>query len=263
MDTNYYLTPTEQKIVSVIDEALFIDKASLKETLPEVKDKNLDKCISSLIMKGELLRLKNGFYVASGKRGLDTTLIYKAAPQVYGGYIAFDTALKVHELLDYETFTIMVATPKRSGIIALGAYEVQYVSIGTRCRGQIIIDDIWVSDLEKTIFDCFYKPQHSGGYQNLTKALLQMKNFSWEKFGFYLNKMGTDPMRQRVGFIVSNILDRGSSEDVDAFLSRLKVSVRTPTRLAPSLMLKGKMDREWKVQDNLGPEVWRGGRYGF
>ncbi|MDG6224229.1 MAG: hypothetical protein QCI82_01815 [Candidatus Thermoplasmatota archaeon] len=256
MDTNYYLTPSEQRILNVIDNASFIEKKALSEHLYGMNDKNLDKGLTSLSRKGEIFRLKRGFYIRTGARGIDTTLILRAAPVAYGGYIAFDTALRIYDLLDYEPFTIMVSTPYHSGSIPICQYEIVYTSMGERCRGQVNQDGIWVSDLEKTFFDCFYRPDLSGGYQNISKAIAQVKDLSWKRFGSYLQRLGTDPLRQRVGYITSKVLASRIDDEIKEFLEGLKGSVKTPTRLLPSGPTGGKSNKEWKVQDNLGINVW-------
>jgi predicted transcriptional regulator of viral defense system len=258
MDMKYYLTPTEQIIMEVFRVAPILDKALLRGHLSRIRDKNLDKSLGSLVKRGELIRMKRGYYIWAKGKGLDTTLFMKAAPIVFGGYVAFDTALNIHGLLDYESFTIMIATPRRSGRLALGNYEIHCISMGDRCRGQIMKDGIWVSDLEKTFFDCFHRPDLAGGYQNITKALIQSENIYWNRFEYYLMKLGTDPMRQRVGYILSNILDVDSDRGLERMIDGLMKSVKTPTRLLPSGPLNGKLDDVWKVQDNLGKGVWTG-----
>ncbi len=256
MGLDYYLTPSEQIIMKRLSGAKAIDKAQIKDLLHDMNGSTIDNSLKSLVKKGALIRIKRGLYIPNEKGGMDLNDLLRISTMVYGGYVAFSTALKIHGLLDYEPFRIFVSTPKRSVSKYIGEFELRFVAMGNRCRGQTNINGVWVSDLEKTFFDCFFRPDLAGGYQNISKALILVQNIDWMRFSTYLDGFGTTPMKQRVGYIVSRTLIERTTEEVEEFLNRLREYVSVPTRLVPSGPLTGKMDSTWKVQDNLGKNVW-------
>lgn len=245
-------------ICASLEGAEMISTKDLIDIFPEMSEYSLRNLVSSLKNKGRLYRLKRGLYLVLHDQTMDSKVLMRSAPLVYPGYLAFSSALGVYGLLDYEPFTILISTVDRARIITVGEYELRYISMGHRSTGSIQKNGIWVSDLEKTIFDCFYKPQYAGGYQNITKALAQVKEIDWDRFLFYVDRYATKPLAQRMGYILEKCRDTFGLETPDHVLKELEDMVHVPARLMPSGLSKGNMDKKWKVLDNVGDEVYFG-----
>ena len=164
MDSFNYMSPQEQMIFHIISKSDIINSVDVIDLFPEEGPASIRNVLSSLNKKRYLHRLKRGTYAVTPDRTILMSDILKISTQIYNGYLAFSTALRIHNLLDYETFTIFIATRKRSRTIEVGEYDLRYVSLGKRATGMIMKDGLWVSDPEKTIFDCIYRPDLAGGF---------------------------------------------------------------------------------------------------
>ncbi|WP_456321319.1 type IV toxin-antitoxin system AbiEi family antitoxin domain-containing protein, partial [Palaeococcus sp. (in: euryarchaeotes)] len=109
---NYYLSRTEQELMSILKSADVLTIQEIKELFPELSEDMIKKVLSSLVKKGYLYRLKRGLYLVNEEPG--KPLIknpYQIALMLFPGYIAFSSALRLYGLIEYEPFTIFVATP--------------------------------------------------------------------------------------------------------------------------------------------------------
>jgi predicted transcriptional regulator of viral defense system len=258
MNKYYYTTPFEQTIMESIDGAKTISTHEIYDMFHDKKRLLLKNVISDLSIKGYLFRLKRGLYLVSQDRVMDPDMLIKVGTQIHSGYVAFSSALYLHKLLDYHPFTIFIATSKWSKKIEFGEYDMMFVAMGKRLAGLEVMGDIWVSDLEKTLFDCIYKPDKAGGYQNITKAFSQIEDLNWDRFESYLCQYGTDPMRQRAGYILDALSRKELIKVPNKIGHTLRKSVKGPTRLNPGGSGKGKFDPEWKILDNVGEKTYFG-----
>lgn len=253
MNEKYYLTPMEQEVLNTFEGRLLISMEEIQDLFNKKNSTTLRNLTSSLMKKGVLHQMKRGLYLSTPDGNIDGDDLIRVAPLIYTGYIAFSSALYLHSLLDYHPFTILVATVDRARKIEFETYEVRYISMGRRCTGQVLKDGIWVSGLEKTFFDCFRKPNLSGGYQNVTKALFQTKDLDWKRFGFFMERYGNDSLCQRVGYIL-DMMKRETGFDVDEeLLLQMSSKVKYITRLKNDKQ-KGTFKNDWKVIDNIGTE---------
>ena len=100
MMKNYYLTRTEQEVISVIKGADIVTVQEIKELFPELSDDMIKKVLSSLARKGYLYRLKRGIYLVNEEPG--RPLIknpYRIALTLFPGYVAFSSALRLYGLI--------------------------------------------------------------------------------------------------------------------------------------------------------------------
>ncbi|KUK04265.1 MAG: hypothetical protein XD62_0841 [Methanosarcinales archeaon 56_1174] len=264
MKKNYYLTKSEQLVFRVIENARIISTTELKDLFPELSEEMIYKVASSLERKGYLYRLKKGLYLVQKTPSKEPLIEnpYEIALSIFKGYIAFSSALRLYDLIEYEPFTIFVATPEKSGRVELNSYTVRAVSMGERAIGITFYRGVYISTKAKTFFDCFYKPQYAGGYETITKALFEVKNMDWDEFLSYFKKFASPSLCQRTGYILDLMrreLDFKVPENVLLFF---KGRVKTRTRLIPTAPSKGRFISAWKVTDNLGKERILGWAYG-
>lgn len=264
MKKNYYLTKTEQKIFNVIKHAKTVTAKEVTGLFPELNKEMIYKVLSSLKKKGYLYRIKNGLYLIQQIPTKEPIIEnpYKIALAIFPGYIAFSPALRLYNLIEYEPFTIFVATPRKSGKIEIGNYTIQAVALGKKATGITLYNGVYTSTLAKTFFDCFYKPQYCGGYETITKALYEAKNIDWREFLNYFEQFASSSLCQRTGYILELMnreLNFGIPKEVLGFF---KSRVKTKTKLVPTLPSRGKFIREWKLLDNLGKDKILGWAHG-
>jgi len=262
MMKNYYLSRTEQELMSILKSADVLTIQEIKELFPELSEDMIKKVLSSLVKKGYLYRLKRGLYLVNEEPG--KPLIknpYQIALMLFPGYIAFSSALRLYGLIEYEPFTIFVATPRKSGEKEIGEYTIKAIALGEKATGMTLKNGIYTSTLAKTFFDCFYKPQYCGGYSEVTKALYEAEKIDWDEFLSYFKRFASDSLCQRTGYILELVKNLGVDVP-EGVIEYLRGRVRVWTKLVPTLPSKGKGIEEWKLIDNLRKERILGWAYG-
>jgi predicted transcriptional regulator of viral defense system len=249
MRKKIYLSPGEQELFEIVKTMDFVTNKQLKKLFP--KTKALNNVIHRLIKKGYFYKPIREKYIICKDRKL-TIKPFETAQFLFNGYIAFSSALKIHGLLDYEPFTIFIATTNTSKTIQIGEYKFKAINIGRRAVGQTLKNNFYISTLEKTFFDCFFKPDICG-YETITKALFSA-NINWNKFTEYFRKFASNSLCQRTGYLLNTMKKETKLKIPEKTLNFFKSKIKTKTRLVPSLYRKSLYNKEWKVQDNIGKE---------
>ena len=265
MEKNYYLTGSEQNVYNSIKHAELITSDEVRELFPELSIGMLYKVLSSLEKKGYLYRLKRNLYLVQKRPGENPTIEnpYRIALALYSGYIGFSTALRQYDLIEYEPFTIFVITPEKSASVDIGNYTIQAVAMGKRAMGLTLHRGIYVSNVEKTFFDCFYKQQYSGGYETITKALYEKKSLKWDSFLGYFKMFASPSLCQRTGYVLDMMSKEMNFRIPNTVIVFFKKKIRGKTKLIPTSPSRGKFSAEWKVLDNLSGERMLGWYYGY
>lgn len=251
MTENYYLSPQEQHVLDIAKDTNTILTEDLIQAAEDIHPQTVRNVLSSLVNKGHLFRAKRGIYLRCeepSKPVIEDPA--KLALLLFKGYIAFASALQHWELLEYESFTVFVATRNKSGRREVGEYVFQAVAMGDRTRGMVYDNGIYVSSLEKTIFDCVYKPVHAGGYPLVARAIADSKP-NWKEVMRWFDLLGSQSLRQRGGYVLSK-----AGNAPRWLLDRLRSGAKRNIWLDPSGRRKGRLDREWSVMDNV--EGWDG-----
>jgi len=212
--------------------------------------------VQRLEAKGWLTPLGKGVYLRlpasaglKGKVYLEDP--FKVALTLFDGYLAFQSALKVHGLSEYEPFTVYVATRNKSETVhVLKQYEIKAITFRNRYTGYVKKDGYTVSTIAKTFFDCFFHPQYAGGYPEVLKSLDAFETMNWEEFLKYLRKFASDSLCQKIGYLLS-LLAKTKYKVPVKVLGYLKSRARVKAKLDPKLP-KGNLVREWQVYDNIG-----------
>ncbi len=247
MSKDYYMTWNEQRLMDIAEDADFIVAEDIIQAASDMPPQSVRNALSSLAGKGRLYRVKRGLYLRCEEPGKPVVEdVEKLATLVFKGYIAFAAALRHWGLLDYESFTVFVATRKKSGIRDVGEYRVQAVSMGDRAVGMIFHGEVHVSSLEKTVFDCLYKPQHSGGYPLVARAVSESEP-DWKEVAKWFELLGSRSLVQRAGYVLAR-----AGNAPDWLLRDFRSKAGTRVWLDPSGRRTGSYVREWKIMDNVG-----------
>lgn len=104
-----------------------------------------------------------------------------------------------------------------------------------------------ITDIEKTIVDCFDRPEYSGGYPEIIKAFSHA-DLNPRKLVKYCKATGNISLTKRLGYL-SELL---SKPDMGFFMD-YAMSVRNEryTPLVPGLQQKGKTNRKWHIIVNI------------
>lgn len=252
------LSHQEQKLYLYLES---IDKNTFKVSELNRKKIGLDAnylyvLLDRLEKKGWLKSVGKGVYLrlpastaVVGRAYLEDPL--DVAQKMFDGYIAFQSALKVHGLSEYEPFTIYVATKEKSQTLPLlQHYEVKAVKFGRRYFGFEKKGKYTVSTLAKTFFDCLYHPQYAGGYSEVLKSLHTAEKIDWKELELYLEKFGSSSMCQKIGYLLSTLEETEFANHQD-FVKYLRGRIKNKTKLDFS-QSGGTYNKEWMIIDNIG-----------
>jgi predicted transcriptional regulator of viral defense system len=181
---------------------------------------------------------------------------------IYPGYAGFTTALRYYHLIDYEPFTVYTVTYSKFAKIQLGQYELVFIGMGERSLWKPVHDGFWVSTLEKTLFDCFYKPQRVGGLSVVTQAIYEADGVDWKEFIRIIDLYASTPLCQRIGYILELVSEEIGKVVPRSVLVHLRRKVRYRTKLDVGSKAPSKYCSKWMVQDNVGRENILGWWYG-
>jgi len=177
---------------------------------------------------------------------------FAIALKLFHGYLAFQTALKVHSLSEYQSFTVFVATKQKSKTVKLAEqYEIKALALKKRFTGYMRKGSYIVSTVAKTFFDCFFHPQYAGGLNEVLKSLYSCDTMDWKEFLSYCKRLGSDSFCQKSGYLLE-LIERDTGFKVPrSVVGYLKSRVRTKTRLVPQVK-GGHLVKDWLVIDNVG-----------
>ena len=254
MKKKIYLTPGEQTLFSALSSRHIVDTGLLQELFPEILSISLNKTVANLVKKGYLHRVKKGIFTVSGRPFMNPEIQdpMQIGLMVCPGYIGFSSALRVYDLIPYESFTVFIVTKNRSRETTIGEYTLRCVAMGERCIGMTFYNGVYVSTLEKTFFDCFYKPQYSGGYAVITHALSLAPSIDWKKFCDFFSRESSS-LCQRTGYIL-DMFNKRKSIVPEIVIHFFRQRIKNNTRLAISDTGSGIYVRSWMLIDNIGIE---------
>jgi predicted transcriptional regulator of viral defense system len=245
----YLLLESEGKNVFTVKE--------LKGLKLPLKYGHLRVLLHRLEKKGWITSVRKGVYLRlpavaalEGKVYLEDPFI--VALKAFDGYLAFQSALRVHGLSEYQPFTIFIATKNKSETLRLlKQYEIRAIKLGERYVGYEKKNDYLVSSIAKTFFDCLYHPQYAGGYSEVLKSLYFCKEMVWNEFLSYFKKFASNSLCQKVGYLLSSLKDETGYKVPDSVIEYFQKRVRVKTRL-DSKRSGGKLSKDWLVIDNIG-----------
>jgi predicted transcriptional regulator of viral defense system len=128
--------------------------------------------------------------------------------------------------MDEYPSTVYVCTFKKS---ALKIYdkniEIKAVALGKRATGMVYLKNYFISSKGKTLYDCFYMPEYSGGYSNILAAIprLKLSRYDWKVFLFYIQKFGNGSLSRKIGFMLELLNSSVKSAVPQELLKELNV----------------------------------------
>ncbi len=254
MNKNNYLTREEQTLFSTMKKTDIIDNSFIKDLFPQYSSQKINKICHGLMKKGYLHPIKRGVYLIND-RASEKPMIkdpYQIASYLNKGYIGFSSALRLYDLTTYEPFTIFLVHPRKSRTKTIGNYVFKTVCMGRRATGATFYKNVYVSNREKTFFDCFFKPEYAGGYQEIINAFSNKFDFDWDLFLDYFLRFASNALFQRSGYILELLQDQDLISPPDYVLKTFKDHIGNTTRLLPSKSSKGTYIKQWKLLDNIG-----------
>jgi len=247
MDEKYYYGPVEQEILDLSSEAFPITTEAMVGAMESTSPQVVRNALSSLVEKGRLYRVQRGIYLRCDVPHKPTIEDPEALGlAIYKGYIGFATALDHWGLIEYHAFTIFIVTHSRSAERGLGLYVFRAISMGKKAQGMVFDRGVYVSTLEKTIFDCIYKPEHVGGYPLVAQAISESKP-DWNAVVEWFILLGSPSLRNRAAYVIER-----AGNAPNWVVDSLRVELKDFIWLDPSLRRRGRLDKKLMIIDNVG-----------
>lgn len=244
-----YFSREEQRLWEYIKDKEIIDSELVKQIFPDFKQSKINKLLHKLAKKKYLKRARKDLYYNPEQ----LKSLHKLALRVKNGYIGLSSALRYYNLIAYEDFTIFIITENfRQKIDLKGTnYTVEFIPLGHFFTGFEKKDEIYISSIEKTLFDCLLKPK-SIGLTNITKAFYDAK-IDWHTFISFFKLTKNHSLYQRTGYLL-DLMKKNTKLKVPKFvfdflLQNIKNPVKLSSNKAPS-----KFNKKWLVEDNIGKD---------
>lgn len=231
------------------------------DALPKSKDSAVKELLSDMTKRGLLMRLKKGIYYiipyeANAENFMpDWHLIAEHVVKGAKHYIAYYSALQIHNLITQPSLKEQIAVSKQLRPSVLKIKNVSFQFIYHNPKHFFGAKKIWIdnfhkvqcSDLEKTIVDCLFKPDYSGGIVEIAKAIHLAKNkINFDTLLDYTRKFNSQAVIKRLGFLLE-LLEINSP-----VISKLqKRKTASYILLDTELPGEGKMISRWSIQQNI------------
>jgi predicted transcriptional regulator of viral defense system len=171
--THLFMTNLQKEFIDILDEFGF-DIFSIKmiKDCNHLSEKNIHQAVRTLTKSGLLIKLERGKYVRSSF--VDSNVI--GSFLVPDGCLAYWTAMNFHNLTEQFVNVIFVQSSKRRNVEKI-IRNVRYKFVTIKEEKLVGYKEYGyanhkfrITDVEKTILDCFEKPQYAGWYQEIIKA---------------------------------------------------------------------------------------------
>jgi len=213
---------------------------------------NLDDILSNLVKKNFLTRLEKGKYIRPNFNNNFVIANYLAE----GSSIAYWSALNHYGLTEQIPNTVFSQTTKLKHSKKVMNVDYKFIKIHPN-KFVGITTEGWanlkfrITDIEKTIIDCFDLPQYSGGYAELIRAFYSAK-LNKRKLLEYAIAVDNLSVLKRIAYLSELFEMKGFSNFQKETRKRLKNKY---TFFSPFDIKKGKFLSRWKLCLNIYEET--------
>ncbi len=243
------VTEEQQNFLKILDEYK-IEIFSSKDLSSEIFQKytDLEKILENLVHKKFIVRLENGKFCKANFN--DENVI--GCFLVPGGTISYWSALNKHALTEqFPNVLFIQSTKNKPDKTILGA-KYKFIRVHPRNIAGILNQGYGnlqyrITDIEKTIIDCFDLPQYSGGYAELLRAFSQAKLNS-TKLIECCTAINNIAITKRIGFL-AELIDKNGTKNFVKYAQQMvnrKYNVFDP--LGEDV---GEFINEWKLRLNI------------
>lgn len=264
---NKYISTQSNELLSYFNgqNRNCFDYSLAYKALPDSKASAVRELLSDMTKRGLLMRLKEGvYYIIPYEQNAETFmpdwhLIAEHLVNDAKHYIGYYSALQIHNLITQPSLKEQIVVSKQ---IRPSEIKIKYVSfqfIYHNDKHFFGAKKIWIdsfnkvlcSDLEKTIIDCLFKPDYSGGIVEVARAIYTSKDkINYDTLLEYARKFDSKAVIKRLGFLLE-ILDINTKIIDDLQKMKTDSYVVLDTELPKS----GKRISRWSIQQNLGTET--------
>jgi predicted transcriptional regulator of viral defense system len=246
------MTANDIKILNLIaDNELSIIDSDTISSLTGNTYVELKPFIRKLICNGQLYPIEKGLYCVRNFRNPYVIGISMAK----NGSIAYWSALNLHGLTEQIPNVVYVQSDRRKADKKVFNVLFKFIQVKTEKICGITQmgygnEQFKVTDVEKTLLDCFDLPQHSGGYEELLRAFYSARINS-DKLLKYAVQMNNLSVIKRVGYL-SELFEM---EGLGRFRKKAQMLLnKSYSLLDPMGEDTGKFNSSWRLRINIPKE---------
>ncbi len=258
-----YISKQSNELLSYFNDQKMdcFNYAEAIKALPQSSKSALKELLSDMTRRGLLMRLKKGLYFIipyeqdAESFMPDWHLITEKLVGNANHYIAYYSALQVHNLITQPSLKEQIVVPKQIRPSVIRIKDVQFQFIYHNEKHFFGAKKTWIdsfhkvicSDLEKTIIDCLFRPDYAGGIVEIARAIyLSRDKIHYDRLLDYTYKFNSQAVIKRLGFLLE--LLRIDTNIIDELQ---KVKTKSYVALDTELPKAGKMINRWSIRQNL------------
>lgn len=212
---------------------------------------NLNEVLENLVHKEILSRIERGKFCRVNFRDENVIGTFVAKESA----VAYWSALNLHGLTEQFSNTVFIQTTHKKKDKKIFSTAYKFIKIASGKRTGITWNGYGntkypITDIEKTIIDCFDLPQYSGGYAELIRALNQAE-LDNDKMIRYCKAIGNIAVTKRIGFL-AELFEKKSLQEFSEFAR--KQAKGKYNVIDPQGPEKGEFVSEWKLRLNISRE---------
>lgn len=270
---NKYISTKSNELLSYFNgqNKSCFDYSEAFTAMPDSKKSTLRELLSDMTKRGLLMRLKDGVYYiipyeANAENFMpDWHLIAEHLVNDANYYIGYYSALQIHNLITQPSLKEQIVVSKQMRPSEIKITDVPFQFIYHNEKHFFGAKKIWIdsfnkvlcSDLEKTIVDCFFKPDYAGGIVEIARAIYTSKDkIKYDTLLDYVKKFESQAVIKRLGFLLEML--EINTKIIDD-LQQLKTA--SYVVLDTELPETGKWVSRWSIQQNLETETIKSAIY--
>jgi len=233
------------------EEILIFGIDCLKDRLG-IESRTINEIVENLAFKGFLSRIERGKYCRATFRDENVIGTFLARE----GAVAYWSALNLHGLTEQFQNKIFIQTTQPKKELEFEGVTYQFVKIQEHKKTGIAYSGYGnykyaLTDVEKTIIDCFDLPQYSGGFAELLRAFYKAK-LTPKKLIEYCHAVDNIAVTKRLGFL-AELFDK---QNLKSFVKYARAKVNRSYSLFDMFGENtGKPNSDWYLRMNLSEET--------
>jgi predicted transcriptional regulator of viral defense system len=244
MTQNDFIKYLEEEEISIFEVQ------NLKKTLG-LDNRTINEIVENLVDKGFLSRIERGKYCRANFRDENVIGTFLAKESA----VAYWSALNLHGLTEQFPNKIFIQTTQIKKEVKFAGTTYQFIKIQQNKRVGIIFTGYGnykypITDIEKTIADCFDLSQYSGGFAELIRAFYNAK-LNAKKLINYCDAVNNIAVIKRLGFLAELFDKNGLNSFVKFAKSKANRSYNLFDTFGEST---GEPNKDWYLRMNLSKE---------
>ncbi|GHU95874.1 hypothetical protein FACS1894156_6140 [Bacteroidia bacterium] len=233
------------------EEEIQIFEIQTLKTELDLDNRTINEIVENLVVKGFLARLERGKYCRANFRDENVIGTFFAKDSA----VAYWSALNLHGLTEQFSNKIFIQSTQLKKEVEFAGTTYQFIKIQPNKRTGIVFNGYGnykypITDIEKTVVDCFDLPKYSGGFAELIRAFYNAK-LNAAKLKNYCEAVNNIAVTKRLGFLAELF----EKKNLQSFIKYARSKVNRSYNLFDTFGENiGETNSVWRLRMNLSKE---------